>query len=254
MEPISKGGQGQVLRAHRKSDGRMCALKLFEREEDAITEASIMQHENLMCHDNIIRMLQIMPPKCIAYEMGGEDLHNIMTNSPWNVVPHIVMNQCASAVSHIHSLGIIHRDLKLENITVCNDLRVKIIDFGLSVRFQPGEVFTCLVGSKSYAAPEILKRCSYDHKIDLWSLGIVAFATYVGHFPFDYASSSCLAFKAMYMMKEHDAKTTVVESHFSYFKNATAPLMSPVTESLIDRLLSLKPGMRPEAADVKFLH
>lgn len=80
-----------------------------------------------------------------------------------------------------------HRDLKPENIMLVrenNELKVRLIDFGLS-KIYDGAIHTAC-GSPSYASPEILEGKSYDGlKADIWSLGVVLFAMLCGHLPFD---------------------------------------------------------------------
>ena len=93
----------------------------------------------------------------------------------------------------MHELGIVHRDLKLDNVMIqvedhnqddpaaLTKFEVRIIDFGLSTQFNPspedkGEQrkLKNLVGTPNYIAPEIL-RYSYDEKCDIWSLGVIAY-------------------------------------------------------------------------------
>uniref|UniRef100_A0ACD5Y241 Uncharacterized protein n=1 Tax=Avena sativa TaxID=4498 RepID=A0ACD5Y241_AVESA len=76
-----------------------------------------------------------------------------------------------------HSIGVMHRDLKPENFLFANkseDSPLKVIDFGLSVFFNPGDRFTEVVGSAYYMAPEVLKR-SYGQEVDVWSAGVILY-------------------------------------------------------------------------------
>ena len=89
-----------------------------------------------------------------------------------------------SGVEYIHSKGIVHRDLKLENAILENG-RVKIIDFGLGNFFTKGPLQTSC-GSPNYAAPELfLSRRYAGPPIDLWAIGVMLFAMVTGTFPFD---------------------------------------------------------------------
>ena len=72
------------------------------------------------------------------------------------------LRQIASAVSYCHQHHIAHRDLKGENLLLDDDLNVKVIDFGLSTLFQPGQKLTMHCGSPAYAAPELLLKEPYD--------------------------------------------------------------------------------------------
>ncbi|XP_047043431.1 calcium-dependent protein kinase 21-like [Lolium rigidum] len=85
-----------------------------------------------------------------------------------------------------HSNGVIHRDLKPENFLFANkseDSPLKVIDFGLSVFFSPGDRFTEVVGSAYYMAPEVLKR-SYGQEVDVWSAGVILYILLCGVPPF----------------------------------------------------------------------
>uniref|UniRef100_A0ACD5ZTG1 Uncharacterized protein n=1 Tax=Avena sativa TaxID=4498 RepID=A0ACD5ZTG1_AVESA len=85
-----------------------------------------------------------------------------------------------------HSSGVMHRDLKPENFLFANkseDSPLKVIDFGLSVFFSPGDRFTEVVGSAYYMAPEVLKR-SYGQEVDVWSAGVILYILLCGVPPF----------------------------------------------------------------------
>ncbi|EMS56778.1 Calcium-dependent protein kinase 32 [Triticum urartu] len=85
-----------------------------------------------------------------------------------------------------HSNGVIHRDLKPENFLFANkseDAPLKVIDFGLSVFFNPGDRFTEVVGSAYYMAPEVLKR-NYGQEVDVWSAGVILYILLCGVPPF----------------------------------------------------------------------
>ena len=83
------------------------------------------------------------------------------------------MRQLLSAVWHIHSAGVVHRDLKVENIMLSRSGDVKIIDFGLSnclksLEAKGGRGTQC--GSPAYAAPELLANKGYDKRVDVWAM------------------------------------------------------------------------------------
>lgn len=90
---------------------------------------------------------------------------------------------------YLHSYGIVHRDLKLENVMMTSDHDTnsvpKLVDFGLAGIKGPKAKFKDAVGTVSYAAPEVLKGQSYDKSIDVWSLGIIIYVLLIGYLPFD---------------------------------------------------------------------
>lgn len=89
-------------------------------------------------------------------------------------------------IENFHSLGVMHRDLKPENFLLQDkddDLSIKVIDFGLSVFFKPGEVFTETVGSPYYIAPEVLQK-HYGPEADVWTAGVILYVLLSGVPPF----------------------------------------------------------------------
>ncbi|KAL8132151.1 hypothetical protein AgCh_007879 [Apium graveolens] len=89
-------------------------------------------------------------------------------------------------VEACHSMGVMHRDLKPENFLFVNEEEesaLKTIDFGLSVFFKPGEIFTDVVGSPYYVAPEVLRK-RYSQAADIWSAGVIIYILLSGVPPF----------------------------------------------------------------------
>ena len=85
-------------------------------------------------------------------------------------------------------MGIIHRDLKLENIMMTNKSRnaiPKIIDFGLSKILLPEQFLKESLGTVGYCSPEIILGYSYRFEVDLWSLGVILYRMICGDLPFD---------------------------------------------------------------------
>lgn len=96
-----------------------------------------------------------------------------------------VLFQLSSAIQYLHQLNIIHRDIKLQNILIQNNLKIKLIDFGFSVKETSEAKLNVFCGTPSYMAPEIVKRIPYDgKKTDVWALGVVIFKMLTGLFPF----------------------------------------------------------------------
>ncbi|KAH1027821.1 serine/threonine-protein kinase MARK2 [Dendroctonus ponderosae] len=98
----------------------------------------------------------------------------------------IYARQFVSALAHMHQLGVVHRDLKMENVML-NSARtqIKIVDFGLSNFYSPEELLKTHCGSPEYAAPELfITGMKYGSEVDLWSLGIILYGMVLGYLPF----------------------------------------------------------------------
>jgi len=95
--------------------------------------------------------------------------------------------QILSAVGYCHSFNICHRDLKPENILLTKDGKIKIADFGMAALHQsPDHKLKTSCGSPHYAAPELIRGATYrGDKADIWSLGVILYATLAGRLPFD---------------------------------------------------------------------
>ena len=83
-----------------------------------------------------------------------------------------------------HAMGFVHRDLKLGNMFLDHRMQLRIGDYGLSKKLAHGKRTYTLCGTPNYLAPEILKKCGYEHSIDVWAIGCVGFALLFGQPPF----------------------------------------------------------------------
>lgn len=91
--------------------------------------------------------------------------------------------QIISALKHLHLHQIAHRDIKLENILITADGRVKLGDFGLSRVSSIGGVMETVCGTLVYTAPEIIREDGYGLPVDIWSAGVLLYAMIACHFP-----------------------------------------------------------------------
>lgn len=96
------------------------------------------------------------------------------------------MKQILNGVQYLHERRIIHRDLKLGNLFLDDDLHVKIGDFGLAAKIEyEGERKKTLCGTPNYIAPEILNRKGHSFEVDIWSVGCIMYTLLIGKPPFE---------------------------------------------------------------------
>lgn len=113
----------------------------------------------------------------------------------------VVFGQMLAAVSHVHELGIVHRDIKLENWLVFCEKIVKLTDFGLAHIYADDttELLTEKVGSKAYCMPDVIDGVPYrGHACDAWSLGVCLFAMVCGFLPYKRATTEDWRFDKLY--------------------------------------------------------
>ncbi|KAF8653869.1 hypothetical protein HU200_062001 [Digitaria exilis] len=149
-----------------------------------------------------------------------------------------IFRTIVDVVQLCHSSGVIHRDLKPENFLFANkseDSPLKVIDFGLSVFFNPGDRFTEVVGSAYYMAPEVLKR-NYGPEVDVWSAGVILYILLCGVPPF---------------WGDNDEKIAqaILRGGID-FSREPWPRVSGNAKDLVRRMLDPDPTTRPTARQV----
>ena len=104
------------------------------------------------------------------------------------------MKDLLSAVYYLHCMEppIIHRDIKLENVLLHEDGKIKLTDFGWSNYICDDEVRDTFCGTPVYLAPEMLKRKEHDHNVDIWCVGVMIFELVTGKLPFNTSSKIAL--------------------------------------------------------------
>lgn len=197
---IGRGAYSEVFIARDKARNELCAVKVLERANT--DHAKLIDRElavlRMLHHQNIVQIYDIFDSAretyvVMEYLAGGELLDMITENdhlSERNSKQ--VIREVLQAVQYLHARGIVHRDVKPENILCVNrawPLRVKITDFGLSKFVGCAEdgsdrVMRSQCGTAYYLAPEIANNLAYAKPVDLWACGVVLYVMLAGKFPF----------------------------------------------------------------------
>ncbi|KAF7793187.1 hypothetical protein EIP86_004296 [Pleurotus ostreatoroseus] len=193
------GGTVRLIKASSKHGGTIYAVKEFrpkragesEREYQKKVTAEFCVGSTLK-HRNIIETVDIVSDHGHYYEVmeyAPFDLFSVvMSGKMTRPEIYCVFRQICDGVEYLHSLGLAHRDLKLDNCVMTTDNIVKLIDFGTATVFHyPGKKTTKatgVVGSDPYLAPEILQNEEYDpRKTDVWSVAIIFLCMILRRFP-----------------------------------------------------------------------
>jgi len=195
--PLGKGKFGQVYLAREKRSNFIVAIKVLSKrkikesdnKKQVRREIEIQSH---LRHPNVLRLYGYFVDKdyvylVLEYARLGE-LYKYLKSQHEQRLTHSraarYLLQLVSALNYCHSKGVIHRDLKLENILLSADDQVKLSDFGSSVH-AGGHRRSTLCGTLDYLAPEIVTGQKHDQAVDRWALGIILYELLVGRPPFE---------------------------------------------------------------------
>ncbi|XP_052242550.1 hormonally up-regulated neu tumor-associated kinase homolog A-like [Dreissena polymorpha] len=202
---LGEGSFAKVKEALHIPTGERVAVKIIDKKksrEDSYVRKNLRREGKILQmvrHSNIVQLLEIMETQNSYYLVTelcrGGDLMDYISQRRKLPEPEVkkYIRQIVSAVDYLHRLGILHRDLKIENLLMDEFKDMKIIDFGLSncvklvptkdgPRIQDYCVTQC--GSPAYAAPELLGRRKYGPQVDIWSIGVNMYAMLTGNLPF----------------------------------------------------------------------
>lgn len=184
LKLIGEGSYGQVVKCLKESSHTYVAVKIIKNDpEEGRREASILTtlRDSFAGEFNIVRTLDIFNYRsypCFAFEILEQNLSEFLTTQvlPAQQISHI-LQQLIMALWKLKQIGIIHADLKTNNIMIVDSTRlpyrVKIIDFGLAMKTSETHNWN-YVGMRFYRAPEVLLGLPYEEEIDMWSLGCIA--------------------------------------------------------------------------------
>lgn len=198
---LGEGEFGKVKMGWRK-DGKhpsQAAIKLIRRDSlPRGSEREYKVHREIsalkkLVHPNIVRLEEVLRNDkyigiVLEYASGGELFDYISEHRHLkDSMACRLFAQLISGVWYMHSKGIVHRDLKLENLLLDKHKNVIITDFGFVNTFQKHDLMKTSCGSPCYAAPElVLSNEPYEScKADVWSLGVILYAMLAGYLPFD---------------------------------------------------------------------
>ncbi len=200
-ELISKSGMASIFRARDAESGEQVAIKIphMQFESDVATFTRFQREEEIgqqLAHPFILKIHPVPSEKksrpYLAMEyLEGKTLDKVMQETkplPEAEAVKICSRICA-ALAYMHERSVVHRDLKPQNIMICNDHSIRIIDFGIAKAARMRRLtfagFSPMMGTPDYMAPEQVNGRRGDHRTDIYSLGAILYEMLTGKVPFE---------------------------------------------------------------------
>lgn len=252
QEKLGEGSFGVVYEAIHRESGERCACKIIQKEKAGGHRFQLATREVMLLkkvqHEHIIRLKEVFEIQQKIYlvmelcERGELSMLIRNRGTLSEDEARIVMHRLISAIAYLHKQGLVHRDLKLENILLSNnpndpadDFYIKVTDFGLSIKKAGNtadDMMDEFCGTPMYMAPEILENKTYSEKCDVWAMGISMCILLTGVPPFQ---------------GESDLRTANIKLKFAE-KEWTS--ISVAAKDCIERMLILDPAPRMTASEL----
>jgi serine/threonine protein kinase len=204
---LGQGAFSTVWRCTHRKEGKVRAIKRIDTKDviprEIAHEIALMR---LLRHDNVVRCYDVFLEAQfvnIVVDMftGGDLIDGLNAHvQAWGRIPDAqlahISRQMVAAVAHVHSLLIVHRDIKGENFLSDRpdigdpDCRVALADFGTAVRVEEGKRLEVKVGTPAFWAPEVWRE-DYDFLVDIWAVGVTVFILLTCALPFEGEEQIC---------------------------------------------------------------
>ncbi|KAL1924656.1 uncharacterized protein VTP21DRAFT_4310 [Calcarisporiella thermophila] len=222
LKVVGRGSFGKVRIVERRDTKKLYALKYISK-----TEIIRLDCVKNICRERVMLENVDHPFVCnlrFAFQdsqylymvmdlMMGGDLRYHLHRSKFN--EHVVrfwIAELACAVRYLHSKGIVHRDIKPDNILLNEAGHVHLTDFNTAAQYNPNRPLTSHSGTALYMAPEVFKGGGYGPQVDWWSLGVVFYECIYGRRPFEQHSSEELKQAVMHGDIEYGTRDNSITS------------------------------------------
>ncbi|ORY06790.1 Pkinase-domain-containing protein [Neocallimastix californiae] len=231
---LGKGSFGKVKLGIHKLTGQKVAIKIVDKIHAPIVAREIETWRHLI-HPNIIQLYEVITSETkiymiVEYAEEGE-LFDFISKygriDEQSVTAKRLFKQLVEAVYYCHQHNFVHRDLKLENVLLSNDFKIKLSDFGFTREFSSSKLLDTYCGSVAYAAPEMITGKQYNGPgADIWSLGVILYTMVCGTLPFD------------------DETDEIIHQKILNLKYEIPDFISEECKDLITRILKIEPSER----------
>jgi serine/threonine protein kinase len=250
LKRLGAGGMGEVFLAYDDRLDRRVAIKRIRagkgsdpgRQERFRREARMSAKLNHPAIVQVYDLLEEGDTYSIVMEcVEGSNLRRLLEDGPLPIEDVILLaRDIAEGLAEAHRQGIVHRDLKSENILVTPEGRAKIADFGIAKRLLKEKTEVSLteagrvLGTYRAMSPEQARGEEVDHRSDLFSLGVLLYEALAGHSPFEAGNELATLHRIL-----HDRQAPLREVN---------PEVPPELSELVDHLLEKDPFLRPRSA------
>jgi serine/threonine protein kinase len=263
-QKLGSGNYGKVYQARHRDTNQMRAVKHIHLETNLKNSENTKRDVSItkLCHE-IELMIKVDHPNVVGiFEyyifssdlfismelLSGKTLFEQVTQNKdhltENIIRHII-RQLLEGVNSMHSSNVVHCDLKPENILFedkSNDHQLKIIDLGLGQVLKSNSHLTVFKGTLPYVAPELIHQI-YDHKVDIWAVGVILYILVTGKFPFaGYVKNS----NGETVFDGSLTQQLILESEPNYQDKAFQTVDSSLV-TLLQLMLEKNPNKRPNA-------
>jgi serine/threonine protein kinase/Flp pilus assembly protein TadD len=208
IEELGKGGMGKVYKVFDKKIKEKVALKLLKPEIAADEEtierfSNELRYARKIAHRNVCRMYDLGEEKGTHYitmeYVPGEDLKSsIIRMGPLSAGKAIsIAKQVCEGLAEAHRQGVVHRDLKPQNIMIDKEGNAKIMDFGIARSLKAKRLTGTgvMIGTPEYMSPEQVDGKEADQRADIYALGVIIYEMLTGHVPFVGETPFSVAYK-----------------------------------------------------------